>query len=74
MDCKELLKGFNVGFKCDREDRICDEATFMISILQTQLDRSKVDNLSSLQSLADLIEKTQQMERFKNYQIVQKVK
>ena len=74
LDLKELLKGFDLGFKSDREDRISDEASFMISILQQQLDRSKVDNLSNLQGLADLIDRTQQLERFKTFQIVQKVR
>lgn len=34
----------SVGFKCDRENRICDETTYMISALQEKLDASKIAN------------------------------
>ena len=46
----------SIGFKCDRENRICDETTYMISALQEKLDASKIANHKAIQTLADKIE------------------
>jgi hypothetical protein len=35
-------------FPCIREDRICDETTFLISMLQAKLDKNKTENFGNM--------------------------
>ena len=62
------------GYLCDREDRICDETTFLISKLQSKLDETKVNNFDNMIKLADRVDHIQNMERLKNFEMVEKVR
>ena len=62
------------GYLCDREDRICDETTFLISKLQSKLDETKINNFDNMIKLADRVDHIQNMERLKNFEMVEKVR
>ena len=62
------------GYICNREDRICDETTFLISKLQSKLDYTKINNFGNMMKLADRVDHIQNMERLKNFEMVEKVR
>ena len=63
-----------LSFKITKEDRICDETTYLISKLQDKLDAAKTNNFVAINSLADQVDNTQQRERVKNYELIEKIK
>ena len=70
MTDEEILKKYKVAMATDHENRISDEGTFIISMLQAKLDASKVENFYNLNRLSDQVEQMQSLERLKNYQIL----
>ena len=63
----EVLDKYKTGIQVDQENRISDEVTYLISMLQSKLDQIKVENQYETLGLADSIEHLQSMERLKNY-------
>ena len=53
-----MQKEVEVGFLCDREARCGDETTYLMSMLQNKLDRTKVKNHFKLAELSTKIEQS----------------
>ena len=51
-----IERTLEIMFNAENEARCCDEVTFVISQLQTQLDRTKIENHNNLTQLATKIE------------------
>lgn len=57
-DEPNMQKEVEVGFLCDREARCGDETTYLMSMLQNKLDRTKVKNHFKLAELSTKIEQS----------------
>lgn len=53
MTNDQILKAYRIMIATDDESRIADESTFIISMLQAKLDKSKVENFYTLNRLSD---------------------